>query len=107
VTRQVRCFLGELQAAGAFASVAPDQAFVVICDERINEAGREPREVNILLQFAATRAGEYHSFMMTHSVSGARVRPVLVNRLEASLIVSHLMEHEMTIRLRRQDVVNL
>ena len=58
----------------------------MICDERINEAS-EPHIVNILVQFAATHAGEYHSFMITHSVSGATVRPVAVNRLEASLIV--------------------
>lgn len=109
VTRQVRAFLGELRSAGAFASVPFDQSFLVICDDRINVAGGTPREVNILVQFAATRPGEYHSFMITHSVAhaAAQVRPVLVNRLEASLIVTHLLEHEVTIRLRRQDVVNL
>lgn len=109
VTRQVRTFLNELRSAGAFASVPFDQSFLVICDDRINLVGRTPHEVNILVQFAATRAGEYHSFMITHSMAhtAARVRPVLVNRLEASLIVTHLLEHEVTIRLRRQDVVNL
>ncbi|AMN45823.1 hypothetical protein ACG33_01610 [Steroidobacter denitrificans] len=109
VTRQVRTFLGELRGAGAFASVPFDQSFLVICDDRINVAGRTPREVNILVQFAATRPGEYHSFMITHSVAhrAARVRPVLVNRLEASLIVTHQLEHEVTIRLRRMDAVNL
>ena len=82
VAAQVRRFLAELHAQ-AFASVPADQAFYVICDERINEA-REPHIVNILVQFAATHAGEYHSFMISHSVSGATVRPVAVNRLEAS-----------------------
>jgi hypothetical protein len=102
VTAQVRRFLGELQSAGAFASVPPDQAFSVICDERINEAG-EPHIVNILVQFAATHAGEYHSFMITHAVNGASVRPVVVNRLEASLIVAPELEQEITIRIDPRD----
>ncbi|HKU14276.1 MAG TPA: hypothetical protein VJQ52_07750 [Steroidobacteraceae bacterium] len=98
VTGQVRRFLGELHSTGAFAAVPPDQAYCVICDERINEES-EPHVVNILVQFAATHAGEYHSFMITHSVHGATVRPVAVNRLEASLIVAPELEYEMTIRL--------
>jgi hypothetical protein len=55
--------------------------------------------VNILVQFAAVHAGEYHSFMITHCVRGATVRPVAVNRLEASLIVSHELQQELTIRI--------
>lgn len=106
VTRQVDTFLGELHSAGAFANVPLEQSFLVICDERINAADRTPREVNILVQFAATRPGEYHSFMISHSVVNAvaRVRPVLINRLEASLIVTHLLEREVTIRLQQQAV---
>jgi hypothetical protein len=102
VERQVREFLEELRAAGAFAAVAADQAYAVICDERINDAG-EAQAVNILVHFAATHAGEYHSFMITHTVHGATVKPVAVNRLEASLIVSHELEREITIRLSRDD----
>ena len=98
-TRQICSFLDELRSAGAFAAVPADQAFVVICDERINDETDEPRIVNILVQFAATHAGEYHSFMITHSVRGATVRPVAVNRLEATLIVSHELEREITIKL--------
>jgi hypothetical protein len=102
VAAQVRRFLSELLSAGAFASVPPDQAFYVICDERINEES-EPHIVNILVQFAATHAGEYHSFMVSHSVNGATVRPVLVNRLEASLIVAPELEQEITIRIDPRD----
>ncbi len=102
VAGQVRRFLAELHSAGAFASVPPDQAYYVICDERINEAS-EPHIVNILVQFAATHAGEYHSFMVSHSVHGATVRPVVVNRLEASLIVAPELEQEITIRLERGE----
>ena len=58
---------------------------------------------NILVQFAATHAGEYHSFMVTHSVSGATVRPVVVNRLEASLLVAPELEQEFTIRIDPRD----
>jgi phage tail sheath protein FI len=102
VVMQVRRFLGELQSAGAFASVPADQAFYVICDERINEAS-EPHIVNILLQFAATHAGQYHSVMISHCVSGATVRPVEVNRLEMSLIVAPELEQEITIRIDPRD----
>jgi hypothetical protein len=102
VAAQVRVFLRELHSAGAFASVPPDQAYYVICDERINDAS-EPRIVNILVQFAATHAGEYHSFMVSHSVNGATVRPVMVNRLEASLIVAPELEQEITIRIDPRD----
>ena len=102
VAAQVRRFLSELHGAGAFASVPPDQAYCVICDERINEES-EPHVVNILVQFAATHAGEYHSFMISHSVNGATVRPVLVNRLEASLLVAPELEQEITIRIDPRD----
>ena len=102
VVKQVRRFLGELQSAGAFASVPADQAFYVICDERINEAS-EPHIVNILLQFAATHAGQYHSVMISHCVNGATVRPVAVNRLEMSLIVAPELEQEITIRIDPRD----
>lgn len=99
VARQIRTFLEELRIAGAFASAPPGQAYLVICDERINDPSAAPPEVNILVQFAATHAGEYHSFMLTQSIEGSIVRPVAVNRLEASLIVSRELEEEITIRL--------
>ena len=41
-TRQIRTFLEELRSAGAFAAVPADQAYLVICDERINDAADEP-----------------------------------------------------------------
>jgi uncharacterized protein len=103
VDAQIRIFLEELRNAGAFAAVSPDQAYHVICDERVNDSENEPHMVNILVQFAAKHAGEYHSFMISHSVRGATVRPVAVNRLEASLIVSHELQREVTIRLTREE----
>src|SRR5690606_30803528 len=103
VTAQVRRFLSELRSAGAFTSVPSDQAFLVICDERINvgEAGegKAPPAVNILVQFAGLHAGAYHSFMITHSLGGSQVRQVVVNRLEASLHIVPELEQEVTIKL--------
>jgi hypothetical protein len=92
--------LGELRSAGAFASVPADQAFLVICDERINDDGDG---LNILVQFAATHAGAFHSFMLTHRPGGATVRPVMVNRFEATLVVSRELEQEITLRLTPKD----
>jgi uncharacterized protein len=100
VARHTTNFLSELRSAGAFAAVPQDQAFTVICDERVNDVAEEPGVVHILVQFAATHAGEYHSFMITHSVRGSMVRPVAVNRLEATLTVSHELEQEVTIKLQ-------
>jgi hypothetical protein len=105
VTRQICNFLSELRGAGAFAAVPAEQAFLVICDERINdEAGRdEAGGINILVQFAATHAGAYHSFMLTHRPGGSTVRPVMVNRFEATLVVSRELEQEITLRLTPKD----
>lgn len=98
VERQIRVFLEELRTSGAFGSAPADQAYLVICDERIND-GLEPHVVNVLVQFAALHAGEYHSFMITHSVHGSSVRPVAINRLEATLVVAHELAREITIKL--------
>lgn len=98
VGHQVRTFLAELHMAGAFIEAPGEQAYMVICDDRINDLA-EPHVVNILLQFAAAHAGEYHSFMITHTLHGTTVRPVAVNRFEASLVVSQELEQEITIRL--------
>lgn len=105
VLRQISNFLRELRSAGAFASVPPDQAFLVICDERIND---EAGGINVLVQFAATHAGEYHSFMLTHRPGGATVRPVMVNRFEATLVVSRELEQEITLRLTpKEDFISV
>lgn len=107
VTRQIGNFLSELRSAGAFASVPADQAFLVICDERIND-GNQLDGINVLVQFAATHAGEYHSFMLTQRPGGGTVRPVMVNRFEATLVVSRELEQEITLRLTpREDFIGV
>jgi hypothetical protein len=106
LTRQISTFLSELRSAGAFASVPADQSFLVICDERINDGEREG--INVLVQFAATHAGEYHSFMLTHRASGSTVRPVMVNRFEATLVVTRELEQEITLRITpREDYISV
>lgn len=99
LSMQVTQFLTELRAAGAFTAAPKNQAFLVICDERINEPSAEADEVNLLLQFAADHIDSYHSFMLTYSSQGVRVRPIVINRLEASLIISSELEREVTMRV--------
>lgn len=100
VTSQICNFLSELRSAGAFHAVPADQAYLVICDERINDSADG---INILVQFAATHAGAYHSFMLTQRVGGATVRPVMVNRFEATLVVTRELEQEITLRITPKD----
>lgn len=119
VTKQIGAFLEALRCAGAFASMPADQAYLVICDERINEnsAGEDcadedcaddsaaeecdvPDSMNILLQLAAIHPGEYHSFMITHSRHGSAVRPIMINRLEASFLVARELAQEVTMKIR-------
>jgi hypothetical protein len=99
LTNQITHFLAELRAAGAFSAAPKDQAFLVICDERINQPSPDAKEINILVQFAANHIDSYHSFMITHTAQGGRVRPVVINRLEASLLVSSELERETTMKV--------
>jgi hypothetical protein len=103
VTQQVAEFLAELRASGAFRSALPDSAFLVICDERINDPHADPGALNVLVQFAAIHAGDYHSHMIIHTVRGSTVRPVVINRLEASLLVGDELEREITIRVDQEN----
>jgi hypothetical protein len=102
VAKQIHEFLSEFRAAGAFASVPLDQAFLVICDSRINGERNEPGEMNILLQLAALHPGEYHSFMITHKPTGSTVRAVVVNRLETTMVLS-MVEQEITMQIEPEE----
>lgn len=99
VVQEVLVFFAELRKAGAFKSVVGDDAYLVICDERINDPHEGPGVLNILVQFATSQAGGFHSFMITHTAQGSTVRPIVVNRLEASLLVADDLEREVTIRI--------
>ncbi len=101
--RQIRTFLTELRDAGAFSAASSErQAFLVICDERINDEAH-PGTTRILIQFASLHGGGYHTYMIQHSTKGTDVRPVTVNRFETSLVVLDDLEREITIRLDRQE----
>jgi hypothetical protein len=82
-TFQVEAFLDSLDHEGAFVGRNEDETFFVICDERINGPSEvRTGRVNILVGFAALRAGEYHTYLITHEAGGSHARPVSVNRLE-------------------------
>ncbi len=86
VTRQVQDFLQPLAEAGLFGPGAPQDACYVVCDERVN-SGADARagRINVLVGLRSARAGEYASFLVTHSVDGSRVRQVRSNRLPAGM----------------------
>jgi phage tail sheath protein FI len=88
VTRQVAQFLTDLTARGAFPSAPAERAFLAICDERVNSAHDTlDQRVNIVVAFAASRRGRYHSFMITHTVMGSRIKPVAINPAEMPLSI--------------------
>jgi phage tail sheath protein FI len=83
VAAQVEVFLEELLAAGAFLGRAQDEGYFVVCDERVNKSSDlNNGTVNILFGFAATRAGEYHAYLLAQHATGSQLRQVSVNRLE-------------------------
>jgi phage tail sheath protein FI len=82
VGAQVRAFFERLYAAGSFGDRPMEEAFFVICDERMNPvAGAPPGEFQLLIGFAATRRHEFHSFRIAHTAAGSRVTPASLNRL--------------------------
>lgn len=94
VRQQVSAFLHELRLSGAFAAVAAEEAFTVICDQRTHEVATQAGIVNILVQFAAIRAGEYHSFMISHGTHASTIRSIAVTHLQSSLCVTAELEQE-------------
>jgi hypothetical protein len=84
ITRQVQDFLRPLAEAGLFGAGDAADACYVVCDERVNTA-HDMKEgcVNLLVGLRSGRAGEFFSFMVSHSTVGSRVRPARANRLPA------------------------
>jgi hypothetical protein len=103
VAKQARNFLEELRINGAFAAAPPAHAFWVICDIRLNVPTDDALTLKLLVQFAARRAGQYHSYLIEHSAIGTRMRPVVVNRIEAELVVSDELKQEITIKLTDEE----
>ena len=87
--RQVHGFLQPLALAGLFGPADDPGAFHVVCDERVNTAADvEAGRINLLVSLGATAAGQQRSFMVTHSMTGSRVRPVRSNVLPAGTRMS-------------------
>ena len=83
ITRQVQDFLAPLAAADLFGPAGGDACYVV-CDERVNPAQDVAAGcVSFLVGLRSTRAGEYFSFLVTHSLDGSRVRPARSTLLPA------------------------
>jgi phage tail sheath protein FI len=85
VREQVEAFLDGLAAEGAFAGRDSEERFFAICDERLNPpASVAQGRCCLLFGFAAWRAGEFQSCLVTHERSGSSVRAVTINRLATS-----------------------
>jgi hypothetical protein len=79
---QVEAFLAALDDDGAFAGSAASERYFVICDARLNRPPVQAEgRLDLLFGFAAARAGEFHSFLVTQKPGGSSVRSVTVNRL--------------------------
>jgi hypothetical protein len=74
-----------LHVAGAFGARRMEDAFFVICDERINNPSAATLgEFQFVIGFAASREHEFHCFRISHSPAGSKVQPVSLNRLNFS-----------------------
>jgi len=83
--QQITEFFHTLNGEGAFLGRAEGDAYFVICDQRVNPVHVDGvRRFNILIGFAAMRAGEFHAYLITHSVAGSQVKPVSLNRMNSS-----------------------
>jgi hypothetical protein len=82
--RQVRTFLQPLAAVQLFGAGPSEDAFYVVCDERLNTAeDLAEGRVNVLVGLRSTRSGDYQSFLITHGIEGSSLRTVRSNWLPA------------------------
>jgi len=84
VASQVRAFFEGLHQAGAFGTRSMAEAFFVICDQRVNSWETGAGEFQFVIGFAARREHEFHSYRISHSALGVKVRSVSLNRLNFS-----------------------
>jgi uncharacterized protein len=82
---QVRAFFDDLYAEGGFGDLTREDAFFVICGDRVKSgASASSREFQFVIGFASSRQGEFHSFRIVHSPAGSAVTPVSLNRLHSA-----------------------
>ena len=61
-----------------------EDAFFVICDDRVNSAQEAAAGVfQMVIGFAAVRRGEFHSFRIRHTACGSNITPVSLNRINS------------------------
>lgn len=92
LAHQVGLFLGGLEAEGAFLSpangpatpTAPGTHWFVLCDERLNPPDQPPGHLHFLFGYAAHRAGEWQSFLVSQAPMGPSVRTATLNRLQSA-----------------------
>jgi phage tail sheath protein FI len=78
---QVEAFLASLYAEGAFVGRTGEEGYFAVCDDRINnEETMRAGKFNLAFGFAASKPGEYHAFLVTHSPKGSSTRLITVNR---------------------------
>jgi hypothetical protein len=81
VHAQLSAFFQGLEHDRAFAGQCPEENYFVICDERLNDAAQlAARRFQLLFGFAASRPGDFQSWLVTHEPGGSGVRAVSVNR---------------------------
>ena len=78
---QVEAFLESLYAEGAFVGRTGEESYFAVCDERINNIETlRAGKIKLAYGFAATKPGEYHAFIVTHSMTGSRTNSIRLNR---------------------------
>jgi len=88
VVRQVTEFLQDAATLGSFPAAPAEQAFLVVCDERIHTPGDiAARRLKILLALAGSRPADYRGFLIDHSPTGSTIKSVAINRLELPIVI--------------------
>jgi len=81
VRSQVIAFFEALEQEGAFVGRSAEENYFVICDARLNDAEHVAvGRFQLLFGFAASRPGEFQTWLVTHEPSASSVRAVSVNR---------------------------
>jgi hypothetical protein len=81
VRSQVMAFFQALEQEGAFVGRSAEENYFVICDARLNDAEHVAvGRFQLLFGFAASRPGEFQTWLVTHEPSASSVRAVSVNR---------------------------